>query len=95
MTMYQARLLDAGASGEGLYPFEGPEDLMKLTADEIVGVFFAYVERDLLKNADWELNAIMKNKERGVVTAIGSLIPEKGDPPLPFLLMISKDKTSA
>ncbi len=33
----------------------------------------------------------MKNRDRGVVTAIGSLIPAKNDPPLPFLLMISAE----
>ncbi|MEQ1671126.1 MAG: hypothetical protein ABL893_09740 [Hyphomicrobium sp.] len=90
MTTYHARMLDASTSGEGLYPFEGPADLMAKTADEIVNAFFAHVEDQILSShADWEINGIMKNKERGVVTAIGSLIPERGDIPLPFLLMIS------
>ncbi len=35
----------------------------------------------------------MKNKERGIVTAIVSLVPEKDDPPLPFLLLISEQAT--
>jgi hypothetical protein len=29
------------------------------------------------------------------VTAIGSLIPERSDPPLPFLLLISNGKARA
>lgn len=90
MALYNARMLDASNNGEGVYPFDGPDDLMAQTADEIVGVFFNHVDNQILtKNADWEVNGIMKNKERGVVTAIGSLIPERGDPPLPFLLMIA------
>ena len=90
MATYYARMLDAKTNGEGTYTFAGPADLMERTADEIVNTFFEHVEQQVLQtNADWEVNGIMKNKERGVVTAIGSLIPEKNDPPLPFLLMIS------
>jgi hypothetical protein len=90
MATYYARMLDAATNGEGVYTFEAPDDLLKKTADEIVTTFFDYVEGDVLKtNADWEINGVMKNKERGVVTAIGSLIPEKNDAPMPFLLLIS------
>jgi hypothetical protein len=90
MAKYYARMLDANTSGEGSYTFDGPPDLMQKTADEIVTAFFDYVERDILKShADWELNGVMKNKEREVVTAIGSLIPHRNDAPLPFLLLIS------
>ncbi len=90
MATYYARMLDAETNGEGAYTFEGPADLMRKTADEVVSTFFDYVEKELLKrHADWEINGVVKNKERGIVTAIGSLIPEKNDPPLPFLLLIS------
>jgi hypothetical protein len=90
MTTYYARMLDSATSGEGSYAFEGPGDLMQRTADEIVAVFFEHVENEILKtHADWEINGVMKNRERRIVTAIGSLIPEKNDPPLPFLLLIS------
>ena len=90
MSTYYARMLDAATNGEGSYTFEGPSDLMQRTADEIVAIFFEHVEKEVLKShADWEINGVMKNKERGIVTAIGSLIPEKNDPPLPFLLLIS------
>lgn len=90
MAKYYARMLDAATNGEGSYTFEGPPDLMRRTADEIVGAFFEYVERDVLgKHADWEINGIMKNKDRNVVTALGSLIPERNEPHLPFLLLIS------
>lgn len=90
MTTYYARMLDAETGGEGAYEFEGPPTLMKKTADEIVGAFFDHVESKVLRqHVDWEINGVMKNKERGVVTAMGSLIPEKDEPSLPFLLMIS------
>ncbi len=90
MTTYHARMLDAETTGESTYDFDGPPDLMARTADEIVGVFFDFVDQQILKpGADWEINGVLKNKDRGIVTAIGSLIPELNDPPLPFLLLIS------
>jgi hypothetical protein len=90
MPRYYARMLDANTSGEGSYVFEGPPDLMRKTAHEIIAAFFEYIQRDILKtHAHWELNGVMKNKERDVVTVIGSLIPHRNYPPLPFLLMIS------
>ncbi len=90
MATYHARMLDAETKGEGSYTFEGPDGLLAQPADEIVNVFFDHVEQEVLgTHADWEINAAMKNKDRGVVTAIGSLIPEKNDEPLPFLLLIS------
>jgi len=96
MTTFHARMLDGDTNGEGAYSFEGPEDLMTRTADEIVTVFFHYIETEVLsRHADWELNAVMKNKERGIVTAIGSLIPEKDDVPMPFLLLISQQSGAA
>jgi len=92
MPVYHARMLDADTGGEGRYRFDGPADLMGRTADEIVTVFFDHVEKEVLRrHADWEINGVMKNRDRGVVTAIGSLIPAKNDPSLPFLLMISAE----
>jgi hypothetical protein len=90
MTTYFARMMDAQTGGEGGYKFDGPPDLMGRTSDEIVSVFFEAVDHEVLHDhVDWELNAVMNNRERHVVTAIGSLIPKKNEPPLPFLLMIS------
>ena len=90
MAIYTARMLDAASRGEGVYNFEGPTDLMSRTADEIVAVFFEHVEQQVLRtHVDWEVNGVMKNRDRRVVTAMGSLIPQKDDPPMPFLLLIS------
>jgi hypothetical protein len=90
MIPYYARIMDAETGSEAGYQFEGPEDLMSRTGDEIVNVFFDQVEREVLRDhADWELNGVVNNRDRHVVTAIGSLIPTKNAPPIPFLLMIS------
>jgi hypothetical protein len=91
MATFHAQMIDAETGGEGNYRFEAAADLMNQTGDEIVTVFFNQVESELLRgHADWELNGVMNNRDRRVVTAMGSLIPEKNDPPLPFLLMISE-----
>ena len=44
MTKFFARMLDAETDGEGGYAFEGPEDLLSRTADEIVNTFFEQAE---------------------------------------------------
>lgn len=93
MAHYYARMLDATTGGEGEYKFDGPDGLFRETSDEIVRVFFAHIEDEILKtHADWELKAVSKNAERRVITAIGSLIPAKDEPELPFLLFISDRK---
>lgn len=90
MATYYARMLDGETSGEGQYVFDGPADLMSRTADEIVGVFFEHVETQVLRgHVDWEVNGVLKNRERRIVTAMGSLIPQRDDAPMPFLLLIS------
>lgn len=90
MTTYHARIMDAQTGGEAAYSFEGPTDLLKRTGDEVVTAFFDAVEASVLNgHADWELNGVLNNRARGVITAIGSLIPQKSEPPIPFLLMIS------
>lgn len=95
MTTYYARMLDAATGGEGAYEFPGPADLMDRTADEIVTTFFNYVEDEVLSHhADWELNGVMKNRDRSVVVAMGSLIPARDEPPLPFALVIADHNSS-
>ncbi len=90
MATYNARMMSGDGAGEGHYTFEADADLMKKTADEIVGVFFQHVEKEVLKhNVDWELNGASKNKAHGVVTAMGGLITDDDHPAMPFLVMIS------
>lgn len=88
---YTARMMDAKTGGEGYYEFDSTQDLFKKPADEIVAAFFDHIEKDILKHAsDWEMNSALKNRERRVVTAMGSLILDANEPPLPFLLMIAE-----
>jgi hypothetical protein len=95
MTPYYARIKDAQTGSEAAYQFDGPADLLGRTGDEVVKVFLEDVDHEILRDhADWELNAVMNNRERRVVTAIGSLFPKKDVPPIPFLLMISDHQSS-
>ncbi|MEQ8604773.1 MAG: hypothetical protein RIB45_15775 [Marivibrio sp.] len=90
MARYTARMMDAATGGEGRYDFEGPDDLLRQTPVRVVRAFMEHVDRDMfpLTHVDYELNAAYKDQDRGVVTAMGSLIHD-GDPPSPFLLMIA------
>jgi hypothetical protein len=90
MTSYYARIMDAKSGSEASYEFSAPDDLLQRTGDEIVGILFEDVDQKILcDHVDWELNAVMNNRDRRVVTAIGSLFPKKSEPPIPFLLMTS------
>lgn len=93
MAKYYARMMDSATGGEGAYEFDAPPDLMKSTADEIVATFFDFVEDEVLRNhADWELNGVMKNADLSTVVAMGTLIPQEGDKPMPFALFIADRK---
>lgn len=90
MARYTARMMDAETGGEGRYDFDGPDDLLQQTPVRVVRAFMEHVDREMfpLTHVDYELNAAFKDAGRGVITALGSLIHD-GDPPSPFLLMIS------
>jgi hypothetical protein len=47
MTTFHAHMMDAGTGAEGRYQFDGPTDLMKATADEIVTLFFEHAQHDV------------------------------------------------
>lgn len=90
MATYTARLMDAETGNEGLYDFEGPDDLLLKTPVRIVRHFMEHVEEDVLptQHVDYELNAAMKNATKAVVTAMGELHFENNGT-VPFMLMIS------
>jgi hypothetical protein len=93
MAKFSARLMDGNTGGEGAYRFEASDDLMDLPVDEIVDLFFTSASaRVLTENVAWELNSAMRNSDRNIVTAMGSLLHAE-DPPVPFLLLISEDRT--
>ncbi|MEO1199090.1 MAG: hypothetical protein AAFX39_07630 [Pseudomonadota bacterium] len=91
MGRYQATMMHATTGGEGIYPFDGPDDLLTKTPVRVVRHFMELVDTKLFPedHVEYELNAAMKNAERGVITAMGSMHLHDG-PPLPFLVMIAK-----
>lgn len=90
MAKYAARLMDGNTGGEGAYTFEAADDLMKQPVDEIVDLFFTSASAKVLtEHVAWELNSVMRNKERNIVTAMGSFLHNE-DAPVPFLLLISE-----
>ena len=91
MATFIANMIDAETGSDNRYDFEGPDDLLDRTPVRIVRHFMEIVDRELLpkEHIDYELNAAMKNRSIGVITAMGSMILEKGGE-IPFMLMISK-----
>lgn len=90
MAVYVAWVTDAQTGNEGEYEFEGRDDLLEDTPVRIVRAFMEHVDKDMFPNAhiDYELNAALKHGHHNVVTAMGSLIFEKG-PAVPFTLFIA------
>lgn len=90
---YRAVMLDGATGGEGRYTFTYSGDLMKETADEVIHQFFQHVDKAVFSHhVDYEINSAYKNKDRRVVTGLGSLIIERAGKAeeLPFLLLISE-----
>jgi hypothetical protein len=92
MATYRARMIDAVSDREGAHEFEGADDLLEDTPVRVVRSFFEHVDRSALPagHVDWELNAAFKNRERGVVTCMGSFHFGAEQEPAPFLLMITQ-----
>ena len=92
MTTYRVDMMDANSGQSGSYQFEADKGLMKKSPVKIVRAFMEYVdEKQLPKmHLDYELYSALKNKEHGVVTAMGNLVLDNGE--LPFLLMISEKR---
>ena len=91
MTTFIANMMDAETGSDNRYEFDGPEDLLDRTPVRVVRHFMEIVDRDLLpkEHIDYELNAAMKNRSIGVVTAMGSMMLERGGE-TPFMVMISR-----
>ena len=91
MATYRARLIDSTSDAESVHDFDAPDDLMEETPVRVVRSFFEHIDRAALPagHVDWELNAAFKNRERRVVTCMGSFHFE-GQPAAPFLLMVSQ-----
>lgn len=92
MTTYVARTMDSAKGAEGSYRFEHRDDLMERPADEIVGAFFEYAEREVFSrgHVEYELNGAVKKKE--TVVAIGSLHLQGDRDQQPFTIFIAPTK---
>lgn len=90
MAQYRARLIDGLSDGEDSFDFDAADELMNDTPVRVVRAFFGGADpsRFRTKHQDWELNAAFKNRERGVVTCMGSFHLGGEEPPVPFLLLI-------
>ena len=89
MATYNAVLMHGERGGEGNYSFEGDDDLLSRSPVKVMRAFLKHLDDNAgLGHIDHEINAAMKNKEKGVVTALGNLIFH-GDDAQPFVCMIS------
>ena len=86
----QAIVMGPVSGSDSTYQFEAADDLFRRPSDEIVEAFMAHLnDAGVITSAvAYELNSAIKNREKGVVTAIGNLILN-GDE-LPFVVMISQ-----
>ena len=95
MTTYHVDMMDASGGQSDVYEFEADDALMEKSPVKVVRAFMEYVdEKQFPKvHVDYELYSALKNKEHGVVTAMGNLILDTGE--IPFLLMISEKPKDA
>ncbi len=91
MALYRARFIDGLSDTEDSFEFDASDELMNDTPVRVVRAFFGGADpsRFKTKHQDWELNAAFKNRERRVVTCMGSFHLGGDEPPVPFLLLIA------
>lgn len=88
MASYLAQLMHGDSGGAGEYRFDGDEGLLARTPATVVRAFMDHLNGTAqLGHVDYELNAAMKNRDKGVVTALGHFVLN-GDE-VPFVLFIS------
>lgn len=92
MATYLARMMDSATGAEGSSRFDHRDDLMNRPADEIVGAFFEYAEREVFSrgHVEYELNGAVK--KQGTVVAIGSLHMQGDSDQQPFTIFIAQTK---
>ena len=88
-TTYVAAMMDAESGGNQHYQFEAAADLFGKPADDIVETFMNSLDGQVDRPAplSYELNSVIKKRQKQVVMATGSLIFGHGE--IPFLVMIS------
>lgn len=90
MATYHATLMHGDRGGEGTYTFEAETGLIQHSAMTTVRRFMEHLNDHAgLGKFDWHVNAAMKNKEKGVVTALGELVLHGDDEP--FVCFITEE----
>lgn len=91
MAKYLCIVMHGETGGEGRYQFDGPEDLLSETPVRVFRKFMEMIDHEVFpaQHVDHEINAALKNSQRGVITVLGQMI-FRGDPPAPFMAMISR-----
>ena len=90
MARFTATMMHGKRDAEGSYTFEAMDALLEASPVRVVRTFMEWIEAHAgLGHVDYELNAALKNREKGIVTALGSLQFEGGDAE-PFILYISR-----
>ena len=91
LATYVATMMHGKRDGEGAYSFEGEPTLIQKSAMGTLRAFMTHIDDKLApRHADWKVNAVMKNAEHSVVTALGTLTFEKGGEQ-PFVCLIHRD----
>ncbi|MGB0694461.1 MAG: hypothetical protein ACPGOY_02350 [Rhodospirillaceae bacterium] len=91
MASYKAVMFDSMTGAQNTYTFETDVDLIKDPRTKLIEAFMDYVDHVELPKEDvgYEIQTALKNREAGVVTAVGEMNLAHGS--IPFMVMISKD----
>ena len=89
-TLCEATVMGYKSGSDSHYRFELDDDPMNLPADDVVDALMKHLRQTgyLGTNCKYETNTAFRNKEVGVVLAMGTLFL-RGDP-LPFAAFIAK-----
>lgn len=86
---YKATIMDAETGAENTYEFEAEPDLFDKPRAKLIEAFMSYVDHVELPKEDigYDIVSAFKDRERKVVTCIGTMRLHGGD--IPFMAMIS------
>ena len=89
MAQFQMVMMHGERGGEGVYRFEAADDLLRHSPITVLRAAMAYLDAHAgIGHIDYEVNAALKNADKGVVTAMGSLVFH-GEDHQPFICFIS------
>lgn len=91
MATYVARVMDAETGGEGTYEFQAPRKLIKKSPIRAIKAFMEHADHNIVTghHIDYHINAAFNNREKRVITGMGSLIATD-ESEMPFVLLITR-----